>query len=241
MEATTTTPWKYSYWLDNDKLALLKEQMQAAGTTMTVAQQNPCEAIRGEIGYAEPHVWPAICKHDATPWYDESKFAGKNLVVSSFPLDGEYEAYLETTIEPVGFSAPVMPTEDEQSRLVEDPAFLSKKPQEWGKFPKEMGDAIVKGLGQMDDTTPETFEELLKIWTAVHANFVNPQYRAGTDFNRAPYSIAKSVHISSCCVEFFNLFDSPDKALLVRPCIGGVIVKVFKQDQYYLVKNVRNG
>ena len=91
MEATNTTSWKYSYWLDDEKLARLKEQMQARGTTMTVAQQNPCEALRGEIGYAEPRVWPTICKHDSTPWYDESRFAGKNLVVSSFPLEGEFK------------------------------------------------------------------------------------------------------------------------------------------------------
>jgi hypothetical protein len=51
----------------------------------------------------------------------------------------------------------------------------------------------------------------------------------------APYSIADTVHISSCCVELFNLLDSNEETLLVRPCIGSVIVKVLEKDRYYRV------
>ena len=44
-----------------------------------------------------------------------------------------------------------------------------------------------------------------------------------------------SVHMSTCCVEMFNLINTQEQALLVRPCIGAVIVKAFERDQYYLV------
>ena len=83
--------WKYVYWLDDNSLAELQKQMKAKGTDMVCAQYSPCEAMRGDIGYAEPHIWPVLCKPDATPWYTQSKYRGKHLVVSSFPLDKEYE------------------------------------------------------------------------------------------------------------------------------------------------------
>jgi hypothetical protein len=41
--------------------------------------------------------------------------------------------------------------------------------------------------------------------------------------------------MSTCCVEMFNLINTQEEALLVRPCIGAVIVKAFERDQYYLV------
>jgi hypothetical protein len=70
---------------------------------MTEVKQNSCEAMIGEIGYAEPDTWFIICEHDAAPWYNKSKFKGKTFVISSFFLDKEYEKYLETTITPVPF------------------------------------------------------------------------------------------------------------------------------------------
>jgi hypothetical protein len=58
--------------------------MLKKGIHMTEAKQNPCEAMIGEIGYAEPDTWFVICEHDAAPWYNKSKFKGKTLVISSF-------------------------------------------------------------------------------------------------------------------------------------------------------------
>ncbi len=232
--------WKYCYWLEQPTFEKLKNNLQGKGIEILPAKQNVCEALLSEIGYAEPQVWPEICKHDATPWYKESKHAGKNLVVSSFRLDEEYTPFLETTIEPVTFEPPSLPVREEKSRLVRDEYYKNHEPADWGTFPQEMGAAIVKGLAQMHATEPEEFKDLLETWTAVHANFINPVYRADAEFENAPYSIADSAHISSCCVELFNVIDSKEKALLVRPCIGGVIVKALQRDQYYLVRPVKN-
>ena len=82
----------------------------------------------------------------------------------------------------------------------------------------------------------DSFENLLCIWDAVHSNFLSPRYRAGKEFMNAPYSITDSIHIGTCCVELFNLLDSQEEALLVRPCIGSVIVKVLEKNRYYLVR-----
>ena len=236
---THLKPWKYCYWINEKNLEKMKRQMADRGIEPVQAKQNSCEALRGEIGYAEPAVWSVICKHDAAPWYNTSKFKDKYLVVSSFPLE-DFREFLETTITPVSFDPPAEPSRNKQKELVGDPSYKSREPKGWGAFPAEMGEAIVQGLAKMHNAEPEQFDELLETWTAVHANFVAPRYRAGERYENAPYSIADSAHISSCCVELFNLFDSPEKAMLVRPCIGGVIVKPLERDTYYLVRIIKN-
>ncbi len=228
--------WKYCYWLNDSGLSQLKKEMADQDIPLIRAEQNPCEALKGEIGYAEPETWSTICKHDAAPWYNASKHAGANLVSSSFPLDENYAPFLETTIEQTPFEPIDFPPEGEFPDLAQDPIYRSRTLEGWGAFPKEMGDAIVKGLGKMSGKQLDSFEDLLCIWDAVHANFLSPRYRAGKEFMHAPYSITDSLHIGTCCVELFNLLDSQEDALLVRPCIGSVIVKVLEKNRYYLVR-----
>lgn len=229
------TPWKYCYWLTEDIFINLKERMQAEGVQMLRAKQNPCEAVLAETGYAEPAVWNLICRFDAAPWYSASPHAGKYLVVTSKALGEPFSKFLETTIEPVEFDPPPMPGQEEKKALVANPEYQARQPKGWGEFPKETGNAIVSGLGKVFGAQISSFEDLLCTWTAVHANFVCPMYRSGELFGNVPYSISDSVHMSTCCAEMFNLMCTREKALLVRPCVGSVIVKAFERDRYYLV------
>jgi len=232
--------WKYSYWLDDDHLAQLKQQMREEGVEMVCAQYSPCEVLKGEIGYAEPHVWPVLCSPDATPWYRESRFNGKNLVVSSFALKGAYAPFLETSITPVPFAPPLMPDQQGREALSEDRVYLSREPAAWQSFPAEWSEEMVKGFARMTGNPAITFPDILIRWTSVHANFVSPRFRADETYFGAPYSVEETRFISTCCVELFNLLDSQEKALLVRPCIGAVMADVARQDQYYLVVLHRN-
>ena len=235
MDEHIKKPWKYCYWLTEEHLEQLKAHLQAQGIEMARAKQNPCEILLAEIGYAEPATWSLICRFDAAPWYGASQHAGKYLVVTSQALAEPFNQFLETTIEPVAFDPPCIPSPEEQKALAANPDYQTRQPQGWGAFPKEMGEAIVKGLGKVFGAQINTFEDLLCTWTAVHANFVCPAYRSGEKFGNIPYSISDSVHMSTCCVEMFNLINTQEEALLVRPCIGAVIVKAFERDQYYLV------
>ena len=231
--------WKFCYWMPREIFNELSASLKAQGREPVPAKQNPCEALLADIGYAEPETWPVICTHDAAPWYRHSKHSGKILVVSSRELAPAFDGYLETTITPVDFEPPYLPTDAEQKALVENPAYLARQPEGWGAFPPETGQAIVSGLARVFGSKTETFKDLLQTWTAVHANFACPAYRSGDAFGNAPYSIADSVHMSTCCVEMFNLIDTSEKALLVRPCVGAVIVKAFEQNRYYLVRPVK--
>ena len=240
MDNNQKKPWKYSYWLDDNQLEQLKKEMNDRGITMTSAQYSPCEVLRGEIGYAEPHVWPVLCRPDATPWYSESKFNGKNLVVSSLPLNKQFHSCLETTITPVSFQPSRMPSLKAKEELCEDSLYLSKEPAAWSDFPREWSEEMTKGFARMTGKQSTTFEDILVRWTAVHANFINPKYRADGTYAHAPYSVEESKFISTCCVELFNLLDSQEKALLVRPCIGAVMAEALTDNQYYLVALMRN-
>jgi hypothetical protein len=232
--------WKYIYWLGEAEFLKLKKQMAALDKEMVVATKCPCEAIKGEIGYSGPDTWPVICKHDADIWYGQSKHVGKYVVGSSFALDKSFEPFLETTIAKVSFSPPRFPTSQEKRELIEDPIFLSRKPKSWDDFPEEMREPIIKGLSTLPGEPVGSWDELFLNWTAVHANFVSPKYRADSSFFNAPYSIANSKNINSCCTELFNLLDSKEEALLVRPCVGAMIMEAAVSDQYYLVKMAKN-
>ncbi len=232
--------WKYCYWLNSSLLSGLKKEIQERGIHIAEARQNPCEAMLGEIGYAEPYTWTSICKYDAAPWYNKSVFKDKILVVSSFPLDREYEKCLETTITPVSFDPSGMPTEEEKEELLRDAVFQDRKPPEWDKFPREMGEQITLGISKMTGKPKVSWDALFQTWTAVHSNFVSPRYRADESYMKAPYSIGDSFTISSCCVELFNLLESREKALLVRPCTGAALIKALEKDQYYFVRIVKN-
>jgi len=228
--------WKYCYWIDGSALTELQLELAKHNIAMTRAQNNPCEALGGEAGYAEPATWDVICKHDAAPWYRASPHAGEILAVTSFPLGKQYEPFLETTIETSDFEPIDFPPEGELFELAHNPSFRSRIPEGWGAFPREMGEAIVKGLNNLSEKKLSSFGDLLSSWEAVHANFAYPRYRAGKEFLSAPYSVTDSIHIGTCCVELFNLLGTNEGALLVRPCIGSVIVKVLEKNRYYLVR-----
>jgi hypothetical protein len=229
--------WKYCYWLDSAQMEKLKETMQARGIAMLQAKQNACEILLADIGFAAPSIWQIICKFDAAPWYDASPFAGSYIVASSHELPEDFRPCLAAIISPADFATPAAVSDDEKQGLIYNKIFRGRVPEKWGSFPKETGEAIVAGLQKMFGSQVKTFDELLTTWTAVHANFICPAFRAGADCGGAPYSIADSAHISSCCVELFNMLGSQEPQL-VRPCIGGVIVKALEKDRYYLMKPV---
>jgi len=214
--------------------------MDEQGMTMIGAKQMGCEVLDCVCGFVEPHIWSIRDPWDAATWYAVSHHAGEILVVSSFRLGDEHESLLETIFEPVDFSPPFMPSLQEKKLLVDDPAYQHREPPDFGAFPEEMGKRLVNGLAEMHGTEPEPFDSFLLDWRAVHANFIQTKYRAPKGFDNAPYSVSDSTHISSCCVELFGMFESTEKAFLVRPCIGAVIMNTLERDRYYLVRNVKN-
>lgn len=232
--------WKYCYWMDDDRVAALTGMLTGQGTMITRATQNPCEALLGDVGIASPDTWAVICRYDARPWYLQSRFNDMHLVAASRPLPDEFAPLLETTLAPVEFTPPRLPDRAERQDMVRNPDFQKCKPPVWDEFPRDMGERITEGLATLTDSPPACWDDLFLQWTAVHANFISPRFRARADLLHAPYSVDTSWAISSCCVELFNLLDSPEPAFLVRPCTGAAIVKALTANQYYFVRLVKN-
>lgn len=235
MDSDNQKVWKYSYWLDDAHLSQLKEEVKDKKIELNCAQYSPCEVLKGDIGFATPDVWPVICLPDATPWYTESRFRGKNIVVSSTALGYPFSSFLETTITTASFNPPRMPTLKDKKELSENNEYLECEPSAWREFPEEWSDEMRKGFANMTGNQSMTFEDIRFRWAAVHSNFKKPAYRADDKFLFAPYSIDESRYISTCCVELFNLLDSEEKAFLVRPCIGAVIAEALEDKYYYVV------
>jgi hypothetical protein len=51
-----------------------------------------------------------------------------------------------------------------------------------------------------------------------------------------PYSIDRSAHLCSCCVELFQVLGAEFQRKLVAPCPGATIFARLKPDRYLLVE-----
>jgi len=214
--------------------------MDTQGTPMIGAQKMACEVFNCECGFVEPAIWSIYDEWDAATWYASSRHAGKNLVVSSARLGEEWEPLLETVFAPVDFLPSFLPSLQGKALLVKDPVYQHREPAGFGDFPEENREKLVNGIAKMHGREPEPFCNYLLEWRAVHANFVNPKYRAQAEYEGTPYSVSDSTRISSCCVELCGMVETGEKSFLVRPCMGAVIMNALERDRYYLVQNVKN-
>jgi hypothetical protein len=71
--------------------------------------------------------------------------------------------------------------------------------------------------------------------TANHANFINPRFFVQDGNGIIPYSIDRSAHLCSCCVELFQVLGGKFEKNLVAPCPGAVIFARLRADRYLLV------
>jgi hypothetical protein len=72
--------------------------------------------------------------------------------------------------------------------------------------------------------------------TANHANFIKPQFFIQDSEEIVPYSIDKSAHLCSCCIELFGVLGGEYKKKLVSPCPGATIFARLEPDRYLLVE-----
>ena len=229
--------WRHVYWMHDTLLEQLRSWSGAEQIDLVEAEKNPCEALRGQVGIAAPATWDVICRFDAAPWYHGSRRAGQTLVTSADPLPDTFAAARTATITPVDFTPPPLPGADGCRALMRETRD-ERMPAAWFDFPADMGTQIVQGLPKLTADPPGSWEELFACWTAVHLNFLQPRYRADSAWRHAPYSIADTFRISSCCVQLFSLFDTTETAMLVRPCTGAALLQVLEKDRYYLVQPV---
>lgn len=227
---------KYVYWLTGEWSEALKARLAAGNVKIKTAKGIVCTPldIINKISIVPPGVWNESCGRQGS-WYRTSDKNGLYLVVSSFELDGPYREFRAAVITESDFSPPRWATPEEKAALVEDPALLQRMPVEWTHV-AEVEKRIYLRWARRLGSSVEDYETLYRSHTANHANFIHPHFFVEQDGRQIPYSIDRSAHLCSCCVELFQVLGAGFEKKLVVPCPGATIYARLKPDRYLLVE-----
>ena len=226
---------KFCYWLNQKKLDNLSGSLKREELPLVEETRIPCRVLRAssEIGLVPPPAWKGFCKR-RTSWYWTSEKAGKLLVVSKRPLHISGPPKVIRIIES-NFYPERAPTLDEIEALANSPAFQRRKPGIWDKIDSGEKDSYQRWFERFGGNGPFDFDEIFMFHSANHANFLDAKFFVSLENGAAPYSIAKSSHICSSCLEFFSILGDQWPLKYVTPCMGAVEFAHLSQDQYFCV------
>jgi len=185
-----------------------------------------------------PDVWNDTCQRQGS-WYRTSEKKGLYLLVSPFELE-HYNSRKAATITESDFVPPRLARLVDKRVLLEDTSLKRHLPKDWlhvEEKEKRLYLRWAKRLGS--DVVDYAF--LYLSHTANHANFINPRFFVRDDHDIIPYSIDRSAHLCSCCVELFQILGNRYKKKLVAPCPGATIFARLKPDRYLLIEDAGKG
>lgn len=227
---------KFTYWLRETEFYDLENHCKKRGLKLVEAKNAACDPLsKGmEIGFVPVEAWGKnpFCKRPSS-WYKASPFAGKILVISSIDLQ-EYHVTPETVIRECRFRPPQLPDRKEKLRLVDQQRYQQSKPVEWEDIHSESPELHNEWLRAIG-LRGVSFEEVFITHRANHANFIEPTYFIVEDSGPVPYSIGKTSHICSACLEFFNIIGANFRKKYVVPCPGAVLYAGMIPNRYYEV------
>jgi hypothetical protein len=226
---------KFIYWLTKAEESRLRQELEQRRIKLRSAKAIVCTPLDelNRISSVAPDVWSATCARQGS-WYRASKKKGLYLIVSSFELEN-YQQRREATITRTDFFPPRHATQAEKQALLMNDEFLSEIPPRWSRaddLEKRIYLRWAKRLGS-DETD---YDSLHLSHTANHANFMRPQFFIEKNRGIVPYSIDRSAHLCSCCLELFQVIGEQYPAKLVAPCPGATIFARLRPDQYLLVE-----
>ena len=226
---------KHVYWLTKDKETHLKEELASHKIKLKSAKGIVCTPldIINKISSVAPEVWNDTCGRQGS-WYRTSDKNGLYLIVSSFELEG-YEDKKYATITESDFVAPRLATTEDKNKLVLDRSLEKRIPEEW-KRPGETEKKIYLRWARRFGSDVQDYNFLYLSHTANHANFINPNFFIKDNDEIIPYSIDRTAHLCSCCVELFQTLGSEYNKKLVVPCPGACIFARLEPDRYLLVE-----
>jgi len=227
---------KYVYWLEGAKFESLRLSLAKEEISMHETKKAVCVPLakRVEIGYVPPNAWEKyeLCKRQMS-WYRTSHHFGRFLVVSSRELN-KYGLSHETIIQDTKFRPGLLPGKKEKLTLIKQGSYQKYKPSKWeniGGEDEEVHDRWLKIMG----VRGITYEELFITHCANHANFIEPLYCVHENDSVVPFSIDKTSHICSACLEFFNIVGHQFHKKYVVPCPGAVLFAGMAPNRYFEV------
>jgi hypothetical protein len=226
---------KHVYWLTAEEEVRLRRKMDRSHIHLRSAKGVVCTPLDeiNKISSVSPEIWNQNCARQGS-WYRASKKNGLYLIVSSFELE-DFRAKRVAKITRSDFIPPRFADEDEKRDMIRDQDFIRKTPPEWGNIPdveKRIYLRWAKRLG----SDVEEYDFLFLSHTANHANFMKPRFFLRERDTMIPYSIDRSAHLCSCCLELFQILGEEYPKKLVAPCPGATIFARLTQDEYLLVE-----
>jgi len=226
---------KYVYWLTKDEQLELENMLKDKDIKLKKAKGVVCTPLDriNKITSVSPEVWNGSCDRQGS-WYRTSEKNGLYLIVSVFELQG-FETRKAAVITESDFVLPRAASVAEKQLLLEDRQFQGRMPSRWGQVAKKEEKIALRWAKRLGSSLKE-YDHLYISQTANHANFINPALFVKTSDGIIPYSIDRSAHLCSCCVELFQVLGEKFKKKLVLPCPGAAIFARLKPDRYLLVE-----
>lgn len=226
---------KHIYWLTKDEEARLRDELAYRKIKVRAAKGIVCTPLDviNKISSVAPEVWNDTCSRQGS-WYRTSEKNGLYLIVSSFELE-DYEDRKSAVLTESDFVPPKLASLENKKVLSEDPRLRERIPEQWEQIGKREKRIYLRWARRLGSDIRE-YDFLYLSHTANHANFINPQFFIEDEDGVIPYSIDKSAHLCSCCVELFQVLGSEFHRKLVAPCPGAIIFARLKPDRYLLVE-----
>ena len=229
---------KHIYWLTKDEEARLQDEMKARGVRIRPAKGVVCTPLDeiNKISSVAPEVWNDTCARQGS-WYRASDKNGLYLVISSFELEG-YENEKAATITQSSFDPPRLARSEEKKKMINNSDFMKQVPSEWRTVREIEKRIYLRWAGRLGSDV-EDYDFLYLSHTANHANFIKPHFFIQENQNIIPYSIDRSAHLCSCCLELFQVLGSQYRKKLVAPCPGASIFARLKPNCYLSVEKAK--
>jgi len=226
---------KHIYWLSKDEEARLRNEMAGRGMVMKSARGVVCTPLDriNKISSVSPEVWTDTCRRQGS-WYRASDKNGLYLVISSFELS-DYRGRKAGTIKESDFVPPRLASPEDKESLFRDPLLEERLPEEWSRIAVAEKRIYIRWARRLGSDVHD-YPFLYLSHTANHANFIHPRLFVTEGKDIIPYSIDRSAHLCSCCVELFQILGGQFKRKLVAPCPGATIFARLKPDRYFLVE-----
>ena len=225
---------KHVYWLTKTEEAQLRGMLESSNKRLKSAKGVVCAPLDeiNKISSVAPEVWGETCSRQGS-WYRASDKNGLYLVISSFELKG-YEGKKTATITKSDFVPPRHASPEEKEEMILDPAFADKMPAAWTHVDNLEKRIYLRWARRLGSDVAD-YDALYLTHTANHANFIMPRFFIEKDSHIIPYSIDRSAHLCSCCVELFQIVGAAYPEKLVRPCPGACIFARLEPDQFLRV------
>ena len=226
---------KYVYWMAKDESEALREKLASRNIKVKTAKGIVCTPldIINKISIVPPEVWNDACGRQGS-WYRTSDKNGLYLIVTSFELEN-HAGRRAAVITESDFRPPRLASVEDKSALFEDNQLRERMPEDW-KHVEETEKRIYLRWARRLGSDVQDYDFLYRSHTANHANFIHPRFFVQENGRKIPYSIDRSAHLCSCCVELFQVLGRQFDRKFVAPCPGATIFARLKPDRYLLVE-----